>query len=37
LASKQVLAGRAYDADSVCDLIAEQGGEPVIPPWVKFG
>ena len=27
-----LLADRAYDADSLCDLIVEQGGEPVIPP-----
>ena len=27
-----VLADRAYDADSLHDLIYEQGGEPVIPP-----
>jgi transposase len=28
----QVLADRAYDADSLHDVILEQGGEPVIPP-----
>jgi transposase len=28
----QVLADRAYDADSLHNLIYEQGGEPVIPP-----
>jgi transposase len=28
----KVLADRAYDADSLHDLIYEQGGEPVIPP-----
>ena len=32
LSAKQVLADRAYDADSLCSLIVEQGGEPVIPP-----
>lgn len=32
LPGKQVLADRAYDANSLCDLIVEQGGEPVIPP-----
>jgi transposase len=32
LKASQVLADRAYDADSLCDLITEQGGEPVIPP-----
>ena len=32
LHGRQVLAARAYDADSLCALIAEQGGEPVIPP-----
>lgn len=32
LKAKQVLADRAYNADSLCALIAEQGGEPVIPP-----
>lgn len=32
LAAGQVLADRAYDADSLHDLILEQGGEPVIPP-----
>lgn len=30
--ARQVLADRAYDADSLCDLVREQGGEPVIPP-----
>jgi transposase len=28
----KVLADRAYDADSLHDIILEQGGEPVIPP-----
>jgi transposase len=32
LAATCVLADRAYDADSLHDLIYEQGGEPVIPP-----
>ena len=32
LKAEQVLADRAYDANSLCDLIVEQGGEPVIPP-----
>jgi transposase len=32
LPASQVLADRAYDADSLHDLIYEQGGEPVIPP-----
>lgn len=32
LCGQQVLADRAYDADSLCNLIREQGGEPVIPP-----
>jgi len=32
LHAPQVLADRAYDADSLCDLIREQGGQPVIPP-----
>jgi transposase len=32
LPARQVLADRAYDADSLHDLILEQGGEPVIPP-----
>lgn len=32
LRAGQVLADRAYDADRLCDLIVEQGGEPVIPP-----
>ena len=30
--ARQVLADRAYDADSLCDLIRAQGGDPVIPP-----
>lgn len=32
LKAAQVLADRAYDANSLCDLIVEQGGEPVIAP-----
>ena len=32
LPAKQVLADRAYDADSLHDIILDQGGEPVIPP-----
>ena len=32
LPARQVLADRAYDANSLCDLITAQGGEPVIPP-----
>jgi transposase len=32
LKASQVPTDRAYDADSLCDLITEQGGEPVIPP-----
>ena len=32
LPASQVLADRAYDANSLCDLIIEQGGQPVIPP-----
>jgi len=32
LPAEQVLADRAYDADSLHDLILDQGGEPVIPP-----
>ncbi len=32
LKANQVLADKAYDADSLCDLILKQGGEPVIPP-----
>jgi transposase len=32
LAGQQVLADRAYDADSLYELVLEQGGEPVIPP-----
>lgn len=32
LPARQVLADQAYDADSLCDLIREQGGQPVIPP-----
>lgn len=30
--AEKVLADRAYDADSLHDLIYEQGGQPVIPP-----
>jgi len=32
LPAGQVIADRAYDADSLHDLILDQGGEPVIPP-----
>lgn len=32
LRGRQVLADRAYDADSLHDIILDQGGEPVIPP-----
>ena len=32
LNGQQVLADRAYDADSLVDLVHQQGGEPVIPP-----
>ena len=32
LPARQVLADKAYDADRLCTLIIEQGGEPVIPP-----
>jgi transposase len=32
LPASKVLADRAYDADSLHDLILDQGGEPVIPP-----
>jgi transposase len=32
LSAGQLLADRAHDANSLCDLIIEQGGEPVIPP-----
>lgn len=32
LPAKQVLADRAYDADSLHDVILNQGGKPVIPP-----
>lgn len=32
LPTQQVIADRAYDADSLCNLVREQGGEPVIPP-----
>ena len=32
LAAKKLLADRAYDADSLHDIILQQGGEPVIPP-----
>ena len=30
--AEKVLADRAYDADSLHDLIYQQGGEPVVPP-----
>ena len=32
LATGQVIADRAYDADRLHDVILDQGGEPVIPP-----
>jgi transposase len=32
LATGQVIADRAYDADRLHDAILNQGGEPVIPP-----
>ncbi len=32
LPAHQVIADKAYDADSLYDLVVEQGGEPVIPP-----
>jgi transposase len=32
LHAQQVIADRAYDADSLCDLIRAQGGDPIIPP-----
>lgn len=32
LRAGQVLADRAYDADSLHETILQQGGEPVIPP-----
>jgi len=32
LPAAQVIADRAYDADSLHDIVLEQGGEPVIPP-----
>ena len=32
LSAGQVIADRAYDADSLYELVLEQGGEPVIPP-----
>lgn len=32
LAARRVLPDRAYDADSLHDLILDQGGGPVIPP-----
>jgi transposase len=32
LCAGHVLADRAYDADSLHDVILEQGGKPVIPP-----
>ena len=32
LAGQHVLADRAYDADSLHDVILDQGGIPVIPP-----
>jgi transposase len=32
LPAGQLLADRAYDADSLCELVRAQGGKPVIPP-----
>ena len=32
LASGKVIADRAYDADSLHEVILDEGGEPVIPP-----
>lgn len=32
LAAGQVIADRAYDADSLHDVVLEQGGEAIIPP-----
>ena len=32
LGGEKVIADRAYDADRLCDIITDQGGEPVIPP-----
>jgi transposase len=32
LPAQQVIADRAYDADRLCALVTQQGGEPVIPP-----
>ena len=32
LATGQVIADRAYDADRLHDVVLDQGGEPVIPP-----
>lgn len=32
ITANRVLADRAYDADSLHDLVYAQGGEPVIPP-----
>lgn len=32
LATGKVLADRAYDADSLHDVILDEGGEPVNPP-----
>lgn len=32
LPADQVIADRAYDADRLCAVIIDQGGEPVIPP-----
>jgi transposase len=32
LAAEQVLADKAYDANSLCDKIEAQGGTVVIPP-----
>ena len=32
LPAQMLIADRAYDADSLYELVMDQGGEPVIPP-----
>jgi len=32
LPAQNVLADKAYDADSLFDLVIDQGGDPVVPP-----
>jgi putative transposase len=32
LVADVIIADKAYDADHLCDRIAESGGQPVIPP-----